>query len=120
MEYGLLPGRMFPGGPLKGGISIRQVPGGTGRPDFSTASFLRLRGKRGGERIMEGWFVVLGGVWHTVGSWNNNVPVAFPLVGGVGVLCFVVFPCMTGPPGGAGALWVLVFSGGVVCGGVVV
>jgi hypothetical protein len=69
---------------------------------------------------MEGWFVVLGGVWHTVGSWNNNVPVAFPWLGGVGGVVFRGFPVHDRSPGGAGALWVLVFFGGVVCVGVVV
>jgi hypothetical protein len=89
---GLLPGHSFPGGLLKGGISMKQVPAGTGRSELSTTTPF------GGcvEGFVRGCFVVVGGVWHTVGSWDNNVPRSVPLVGaGGGVGLFPVFLRMT-------------------------
>ena len=59
--------RLFLGELLKGGISIKQVPAGTRRSEISTAT---LRGC--GERFIKDCFVLVGSVWHTVGSWNNN------------------------------------------------
>jgi hypothetical protein len=110
---------MFPGGSLKGGISIKQVPGGTGRPDSSTVSFLRLRGKGVGNGSL--WV----GLWCWVvfgtllGPGTTTFPCAPFLVGvcGGGWL-FHGFPVHDRLPGGAdGSLGLFAWGVLVSCGG---